>query len=149
MRKLEAATRDASAKTWRERKVMYRIGSYFKGCDNCGQKIIVELPSGREVVRFLSGYDVFRAYQPAASHFTYYCFTCSAKDEKCWPDAKDLGRDAICGSRDAVRAAKAAFRKQHKENSKPAKEEAVDVARDARIAELEERIAALTALAKL
>ena len=35
MNKLQAAMKDKSASSWRERKVMYKVGSYFKGCDNC------------------------------------------------------------------------------------------------------------------
>jgi hypothetical protein len=112
MKKLEAATRDRAAAAWRERKVMYKVGSYFKGCSNCGETEEVEVGnSGRMVLRYLSGYQVFRAYQPKASGFTYYCYECSAKDLRCWPNALDIGMDAIVGSRDSVRARKAEMRR--------------------------------------
>ena len=117
MKKLEAATRDRSAAAWREKKVMYKIGSYFQGCANCGETTEVEVGnSGRTVLRYLSGLQVFRAYQPKASGFTYYCWECSAKDLQCWSGALDIGVDAIVGSRDSVRARKAEMRRDAVKN---------------------------------
>ena len=117
MNKLQAALKDKSAATWRERKTMYRVGSFFKGCDHCGETEEVEIGnSGRTVLRYLSGYQVFRAYQPKASGFTYYCYECSAKDLTCWPNALDIGMDAIVGSRDSVRARKAEMRRDAVKN---------------------------------
>ena len=113
MNKLQAAMKDRSALTWRERKVMFRVGSVFRGCRFCGITYWVELPSGKEVERWSTGLDVFRAYQPKASGFTYYCWSCSAKDLVCWPGALDIGMDAIVGCRDAVKARKYALRKEH------------------------------------
>ena len=113
MNKLQAATHDRSAATWRERKVMYKVGSYFKGCSNCGETEEVEVGNlGRTVLRYLSGLQVFRAYQPSASGFTYWCWDCGAKDLKCWDGALDIGMDAIVGSRDSVRARKMVLRKE-------------------------------------
>ena len=113
MNKLQAAMKDKSASSWRERKVMYKVGSYFAGCANCGETTEVEVGnSGRTVLRFLSGYQVYRAYQPKASGFTYYCCECSAKDLVCWPKALDIGMDAIVGSRDSVAKRKMVLRKE-------------------------------------
>ena len=117
MKKLEAATRDRSAATWRERKVMYKVGSYFKGCSNCGETEEVEVgSSGRMVLRYLTGLQVFRSYQPSAVKWTYWCYECGAKDEKCWENAIDIGQDAIVGSRDSVRARKAEMRRDAVKN---------------------------------
>ena len=130
MKKLEAATRDRSAATWRERKVMYKVGSYFKGCGNCGETEEVEVGnSGRTVLRYLSGYQVFRAYQPKASGFTYYCYECSAKDLRCWPGALDIGMDAIVGSRDSVAKRKMVLRKEAVKMTTKAPSRAEEIAR--------------------
>jgi hypothetical protein len=110
--KLQAAMKDHSAMTWRERKVMFRVGSVFRGCHFCGITYWVELPSGKEVERWSTGLNVFRAYQPSASGFTYYCWDCSAKDLQCWDWATDIGMDAIVGCRGAVKARKYALRKE-------------------------------------
>ena len=65
MNKLQAAMKDKSASSWRERKVMYKVGSYFKGCSNCGETEEVEVgSSGRMVLRYLTGLQVFRSYSP-------------------------------------------------------------------------------------
>ena len=116
MKKLQAAMRDRSAATWRERKVMYRVGSYFKGCAHCGDTEEVETASGRTVLRYLTGHQVFRSYQPSAMKWTYWCYECGAKDEKCWENAVDIGRDAIVGSREAVRNRKAEMRRDAVKN---------------------------------
>ena len=145
MNKLQAATKDAAARTWREKKLYYRVGSYFKGCNNCGEKIEVESDSGKTQVRYLSGYDVFRAYDPHAMGFTYYCWTCSAKDEKCWQDATDIGLPAIRGSRQAMARAKAAFRKSLAKEDRPVP---VVPTRHAEIAALGQELAALMAMLK-
>lgn len=102
MNSLQASMKDRSAKKWRQNRTMYRIGSYFKGCENCGEKILVETASGREVVRFKSGYDVFRAYEPSVVGWTFWCWTCGAKDLVCWPGEKSefmLGRPPDLGCR--------------------------------------------------
>lgn len=50
----------------RERKFWYRVGG-FRTCAHCESQA------------------VFRAIDPKAAGFTYYCFDCSAKDGQCWP----------------------------------------------------------------
>ena len=138
MRKLEASMRDQSAKRWRERKVMYKIGSYFQGCANCGETTKVEVGnSGRMVLCYLSGYQVYRAYQPKASGFTYYCYECSAKDLKCWPNALDIGMDAIVGVRSSIKEIKTTLRKEAVKMETRAPSRASEIARlEAELAEL-------------
>ena len=117
MNKLQAAMKDKSASSWRERKVMYKVGSYFKGCSNCGETEEVEVgSSGRMVLRYLTGLQVFRSYSPKWMGWTYWCYECGAKDEKCWENAIDIGQDAIVGSRDSVRARKAKMRRDAVKN---------------------------------
>ena len=155
MNKLQASMKDASAKRWREDKVHYKIGSYFKGCRNCGVTEWVELPSGKEVERYLTGHNVFRAYDPAWSGYTFYCFDCSAKDLKCWePDSAglveaELGKPPISGTRDVKRERKYALRKElAKLNPKVEVRLQAAVSRAAEIAALQAQIAALEARIK-
>lgn len=143
--KLQASLRDRAASTWKERKLYYKVGSYFKGCNNCGHKIEVESESGRIQVRYTSGFDIFRSYDPKALGWTYYCWTCSAKDEKCWQDATDIGLPAIRGSRQAMARAKAAFRKSLAKEDRPVP---VVPTRHAEIAALGQELAALMAMLK-
>ena len=142
MNKLQAATHDRSAATWRERKVMYKVGSYFKGCSHCGETEEVEVGnSGRTVLHYLSGYQVFRAYQPKASGFTYYCYECSAKDLQCWSGAIDIGMDAIVGVRSSVREIKMTLRKGAVKMETKAPSRASEIARlEAELAELMNRL---------
>ena len=142
MNKLQAAMKDKSASSWRERKVMYKIGSYFQGCANCGETTKVEVGnSGRMVLRYLSGYQVYRAYQPKASGFTYYCYECSAKDLRCWPNALDIGMDAIVGSRDSVAKRKMVLRKEAVRMTVKAPSRAEEIARlEAELARLMEMV---------
>jgi hypothetical protein len=74
--KLAASMKDRSAKSWSERRMYYKVGSCFKGCQNCGE--VAEDESGR--LRFVSGYEVFRAYRPWQTGFTWLCMECGAKD---------------------------------------------------------------------
>jgi hypothetical protein len=130
MKKLEAATRDRAAAAWRERKVMYKVGSYFKGCSNCGETEEVEVgSSGRMVLRYLTGLQVFRSYQPSAVKWTYWCYECGAKDLQCWKDAIDIGTDAIVGSRDSVRQRKMVLRKEAVKMETRAPSRASEIAR--------------------
>lgn len=116
MKKLQAAMRDKSAKTWNERKHYYKVGSYFKGCLHCGETELVETNSGKEVLRYLSGHQVYRSYSPKQIGWTYWCYECGAKDQQCWEDAIDIGRDAIVGNRDAVKNIKKQMRKDSVRN---------------------------------
>lgn len=107
MKKLQAAMRDNSAKAWREKKEMYKVGSFIKGCNNCGEWYMHEMPNGRTVKRYTSGFNVFRLYYPSRhKDLTYYCYDCAARNEKAWENASDIGLDAIVGARDAVAASK-------------------------------------------
>lgn len=119
MKKLQASMRDKAAKSWNERKLYYKVGSYFKGCHNCGIREYNELPSGRIEVRYTSGHQVFRSFSPKGMGWTYWCYECGAKDLQCWDGANDIGMEAITGNRDAVRRAKAAVRKDAVINKTP------------------------------
>lgn len=61
----------------------YRVGSYFKACEHCAEKTTVKVGK-RDITVYLSGYDVFRTYQPSRQGFMYWCYTCGAKDLQCW-----------------------------------------------------------------
>jgi hypothetical protein len=64
----------------------YRVGSYFKGCKHCGDTEMI--PWGnREKKVWLSGYHVFRVYQPTKHGFMYWCYQCGAKDLEAWEPA--------------------------------------------------------------
>lgn len=118
MTKLQAALKDKSAKNWRSRKVYYKVGSYFKGCRNCGEVELVETKSGNSVERYVSGHDVFRSYDPKFVGWTWWCYTCGAKDLKCWaPDSAgmveaELGKPPMMGSREVKYQAKKAMRRE-------------------------------------
>ena len=68
MNALQAAMRDKSAKTWKERTVMYKVGSKMKAC------------------KFCDGYNVYRSYKPWAIGWTWACTDCGSKDLKCWAE---------------------------------------------------------------
>ena len=76
--------RDRAARNWRASKTYYRVGSVFKACLNC------------------EGYDVFRAYKPKETGWTYWCYTCGAKDENAWLNAV-CGEEPFVGTRSAIR----------------------------------------------
>lgn len=92
MTKAQAAARDKAAKTWKERKLWYRIGSVFKRCASCGS------------------FDVFRSYCPADVHWTYRCTFCGAVDHAAWENAWDIGKDAIVGVRGPINQKKRGIR---------------------------------------
>ena len=143
MKKLQAAMRDKAAKRWNESKLYYKVGSVFKGCVNCGDYEEDETESGRTKRRYTSGYQVFRSYSPKWMGWTYWCYECGAKDEKCWSDAIDIGQDAIVGSRDSVRARKAEMRRDavHNDNVPKAPSRASEIARlEAELARLMEML---------
>jgi hypothetical protein len=97
--KMVASMRDAaSSKRWHGRG-SYKVGSYFKGCQHCGEVEYVETSPGREVKRYLTGHNVLRAYCPRAMGYTYYCLDCSAKDHACWEGEWEAGKDAVVGRR--------------------------------------------------
>jgi len=113
MTKLQAAMKESSSRrqSLMLSRIAFKVGSYFKACENCGEIELVEV-GARFVKRYKSGYDVHRAYSPKQVGWTYYCMTCSAKDGRCWPGALDIGLDAIVGSRDSVRQRKMVLRKE-------------------------------------
>ena len=99
MNKLAASMKDRSAKSWSERRMYYKVGSCFKGCQNCGE--VAEDESGR--LRFVSGYEVFRADRPWQTGFTWLCMECGAKDLACWIDTRgQLGKEPRVGCRSAL-----------------------------------------------
>ncbi len=114
---MQAAMRDKAARSWAERKLYYKVGSVFKGCANCGDYEEEETESGRTKRRYTSGYMVFRSYSPGHIGWTYWCYECGAKDEKCWENAVDIGQDAIVGCREAVRNRKAEMRRDLTKNA--------------------------------
>lgn len=118
MTKLQAAMKDNSAKRWVENKVMYRVGSCFKGCAHCGDVEVEIDDNGKEKKRWLTGMQVFRSYHPKQVGWTYMCWDCTAKDEKCWEGAKDIGMEPILGTRSAVRSIKAARRRDEARNER-------------------------------
>lgn len=136
MTKLQASLKDKSASTWRERKLMYKVGSCFKGCRQCGDFTIEVTASGKEKKRYLTGMNVFRAFCPTQLGWTYLCWDCSAKDHRCWEDANDVGEDARLGNREAVRKMKAERRKDLEGQARP-KTVVVEHSRASRIEALE------------
>ena len=95
--------KDSSAKKFKERTVMYKVGTTFKGCSYCGDVEIYIDEKGREKKRFTSGMQVFRSYHPKQVGWTYWCYECGAKDEQCWENAQDIGLDPVLGVRSVVR----------------------------------------------
>ena len=135
MNKLQAALKDKSASTWRERKTMFKVGSCFKGCNNCGDVVVGE--SGRK--RFVSGYEVFRAYLPRQTGFTWLCMSCGAKDLACWSDTHgELGKEPRVGCRSAL----AEIRKERREAADPKPR----LVKSVRIHELEREVERLRAI---
>lgn len=104
MNHLQAAMKESAPRrqAYKLSKVGYKVGSYFKGCCNCGETDVVEIASGREKKVYLSGYFVYRAYVPARVGWTYWCYTCGAKDLRAWEGAEDIGEEAIRGVRSAI-----------------------------------------------
>lgn len=141
MNKLQAALRDKAAKGWRERKLYYRVGSVFKGCAHCG-----ELDPEYERPRYLSGHQVFRAYDPKWMGWTYKCWDCGSIDGECWAGAWDIGMEPIVGARDVVREIKMSIRKDLQQREK--QEVRIDQVKAAKIRSLEEQLAELEKLVK-
>jgi hypothetical protein len=147
MKKLQAAMRDSSARRAREMRHCYRVGSVFKGCANCGEVEVDE--EGK--AKFTSGFNVYRSYQPSATKWTWICWDCSAKDLKCWAEDQagmvlaELGKDAIRGTRDAIKERKYGLRKELLRAAKAHVDLQVEGERDKKIRELQEQLAALKA----
>ena len=142
MKKLQAAMRDKAAKRWNESKLYYKVGSVFKGCANCGDYEEDETESGRTERRYTSGYQVFRSYSPKWMGWTYWCYECGAKDEKCWENAIDIGMDAIVGVRSSIKEIKTTLRKE------AVKMETRAPSRASEIARLESELARLMEMVK-
>jgi hypothetical protein len=148
MTKLQAAMKDRSAQGWRERKIMYKVGSPMKGCLHCGD--VEEDESGRS--RYLSGFQVFRAYKPWETKWTWKCMECNSTDLACWANDSlglveaELGKEPVVGARDAVAKRKYVLRKEAMLGlEKPEPRLPSNVAR---IKELEDQIARLSAAMK-
>ncbi len=110
MKKLQAAMRDRAAKRIPESYLYYKVGSCFKGCHHCGE---FECEDGSSRKRYTSGFNVFRSYYPCRTKWTYWCWDCSATDEAAWEGAADIGRDAIRGSKEAIKNAKKRLRREN------------------------------------
>jgi hypothetical protein len=99
---LQASLKDKAAKTWRERCVSYRVGSYMKGCRYCGDIELVETKSGRLKEVWKSGFNVYRAYRPWETRWTWKCEQCGSVDAACWDQsesaAAQLGKEPILGA---------------------------------------------------
>jgi len=98
MKKYLADLKDLRWDLGRIRRTAYRCGSVFKGCFNCGE--FEDMGRGRK--KYSSGYNVYRAYDPKWTRWTYKCFDCGSIDEACWEKAKDVGQQHIGGSRFTV-----------------------------------------------
>lgn len=149
MTKLQASMKDKSASTWRERKVMYKVGSPMKGCRFCGD---VEEDEETGKRRYLTGLQVFRAYRPWETGWTFMCWDCTAKDLQCWePDAlglveAEIGKEPLLGNREAVRVRKYQLRREAmKRIEKP---EPSDLVKVSKIAMLEAQLAELMKMVK-
>ena len=103
MKKLQAAMKESSLRrqSFKLTQVAYKVGSYFKGCHQCGEFHLEEV-GNRLVKRYDSGYNVYRSYSPNLTHWTYWCYECGARDTGAWENATDIGDDAIRGTRSAI-----------------------------------------------
>lgn len=117
MTPLQAAMKDKSSKKWSEKKVMYKVGSCFKACSHCADAKYLIDENGREIMRYLTGMQVFRSYHPSQVGWTYWCWDCGAKDLQCWEGAVDIGMDPILGNADSVSRGRMARRKEFARNN--------------------------------
>ena len=139
MTKLQASMKESSMKRQSVAlaRIAYKIGSYFKACENCSEKEETETASGKIIVRYLSGYDVYRAYSPRSAGYSYWCYSCGAKDLQCWSGAIDIGMDAIVGARGSIKEIKMTLRKEAVKMETRAPSRASEIARlEAELAEL-------------
>ena len=129
-------------------RVAYKVGSYFKGCGQCGDTEMVPWGS-RMVKRYLNGYDVYRSYAPSVTGWTYWCMTCGARDLGAWGNAKDIGEFAIRGTREAIAKAKEyRLRQQKLKMGALAKVDVPVPAKDGEVEALEKELARLKELLK-
>ena len=126
-------------------RIAYKVGSFMKGCHFCGDFFWKE-KGDREVKQYTGGFNVYRAYAPCTTGWTYLCMDCSAKDLKAWEDAKDIGEFAIRGTRDAVKNSKKFLRKEKLKFD--AKAEVKDPVKDSEIEALEKEVKRLEELLK-
>jgi len=85
------------------KKISYRCGSYMKGCRNCGETKWIRTKKGKRKRRYKSGYAVFRSYAPSQTGWTFWCYECGAKDERCWGNCRDeLGHAAVIRPKSAL-----------------------------------------------
>ncbi len=99
MKKSRADSRDFNANRRQGialSKIGYRCGSSYKGCHNCGDWEMRWVGKRRRKW-YTSGKDVWRSYSPASMpedwRWTYWCYTCGARDEECWENASDIGEE--------------------------------------------------------
>ena len=105
--RLQAAMRDRAQRAWKEKRVYFKVGSAFKGCRACGITEEREISgNGKKRVFWLTGFDVFRAYRPWETKWTWRCWSCGAVDLKCWDDDKygtvsaRLGKEPYLGPKE-------------------------------------------------
>jgi len=127
--------RDRVARTWPERKLYYKVGSVFKGCDHCGEL-------DEEGKKFTTGTNVYRSYKPWDMKWTYKCWDCGSTDLQCWADAIDIGMEPILGAREVVRKKKLMLRQM----SLDQKAKVVSPDKAMLIAQLEQKLAKLEAM---
>ena len=128
---------------------MYKVGSPMKGCAHCGD-VVVDEDTGR--ARYVSGFQVFRAYKPWNTGWTWMCAECGAKDLRCWAPDQDgmveamLGKEPIVGTREAVGQRKYELRKSLAKAA-PAPDPQ-ELARKERIRQLEAKLEVLLQLTR-
>jgi hypothetical protein len=149
MTKMQASMKESSMKrqSYALSRIAYKVGSFFKGCHQCGDFEWVSLGS-REVKRYSSGYNVHRAYAPSTVHWTYWCSECGARDLKAWENASDIGEFAIRGTRDAVARSKGKEIRRKERLKFDAKAEVKDPVKDSEIEALEKEVERLEELLK-
>lgn len=104
MKRLQAAMRDAAASRARSMRGMYRVGSIFKACANCEST------------------DVYRAWQPKWTGWTWWCYECGSKDLDAWaPDEfgfveSQLGKEPVRKPRSEQAAVRRNFINEVRDN---------------------------------